>query len=202
LVTLVELALDKARLGIRVLKLCILLGVFGLLVEGLFELKLLVQPFLKPASVPGEDKIIEHFAVQHVLFPVLGLALVFWPLAVRDAFASTMFRVLIGCLAVLVTLPEIIVSVRSDLFRPYPFDLHSAWLSAVQMVDIGTVRINLLQAQHLVLSHLCLMGTLLWLSAAPDQLRAFAGPRTGRDRFAAVLAGSSVEAASIRSSRS
>jgi hypothetical protein len=178
-----ETVMDETRLFIRFVKLCLLFGTVGLLAEGLFELKLVLRPFTDPPSIPGQSKIIEHFALQHVLLPILGLVLVFWPIAAKDAFGSIWFRVFIGCLVVLVTVPEIIVSWRFDLFRPYPFDLNSGFLEALQIVKINGRNFNLLQAQHLIFSHLFLMGTMLWLCLAPDALKAFAGPHTGMRQF-------------------
>jgi hypothetical protein len=167
------------RTPVRIAKLAILFGAIGLIVEGLFELRLLVAPFLAPPSVPGQSKIIEHFLIQHVAFPVIGMLLVFAPLRLTYLFASRFAGGLLAALAVLVSVPELIVS-RGDLFRPYPFELHAPFLKAVQMVEFGSLTINLLQAQHVLFAHLALMGsiTLLAVKGGPLLMR-FAGPRTG-----------------------
>lgn len=167
------------RTPMRIAKLAILFGALSLVVEGLFELKLIVAPFLAPPSVPGQSKIIEHFMIQHVAFPVVGTLLVFAPLRLVSVFASKLTAGLLAALAVLVSLPELIVS-RADLFRPYPFELHAPVLKAVQMAEIGALTINLLQAQHVVFAHLALMGSIamLALKGTPLLMR-FVGPRTG-----------------------
>ncbi|MCP3803440.1 hypothetical protein NLX83_29610 [Allokutzneria sp. A3M-2-11 16] len=164
----------------RAVKLAVLIGALGLLVEGLFELKLLVRPFVEPPSVPGQAKIIEHFLVQHIAFPVIGLLLVFAPSRLAGFAAARPATVLLGLIAVAVTIPEAIVS-AGDLFRPYPFDLHSGLLERVQLLDVGGVRLNVLQAAHLACSHVALMGSVVALAiAGPPLLQRFAGPRTSR----------------------
>jgi hypothetical protein len=167
------------RLPIRVAKLAILFGAIGLVIEGLFEVRLLAAPFLAPPSLPGQSKIIEHFLIQHVAFPFVGMLLVFAPLRLAPLFASRLAAGLLAVLAILVSLPELIVS-RADLFRPYPFELHAPFLKAVQMAEFGGLTINLLQAQHVLFAHLALMGSIVLLAArgAPLLMR-FAGPRTG-----------------------
>jgi hypothetical protein len=168
------------RSAARLVKAAILFGAFGLMIEGLFEFKLLVQPLVAPPSVPGQSKIIEHFAIQHVAFPIIGVLLVFAPLRLRRLVASRLAMCLLGTLGLLATLPEAIVS-RTDLFRPYPFELHNPMLKAVQMVDLGFVSINTLQMQHLLFAHFTLMGTIAVLAFFNGfgLLSWFAGPRTG-----------------------
>lgn len=173
------------RLPIRLVKLTVLLGCIGLLVEGALELPKLLMPFTAPPSVPGQSKIIEHFALQHVLFPLLGVLLVFSPISLRRFLASRLTRAYLAALALLVTLPEALVSLRGDLFRPYPFDLHAEFLKTIQMTQIGPLAVNMLQLQHLLFAHLALMGTLVVLAITPESLHRFAGPRTGEGLFRA-----------------
>lgn len=163
----------------RAIKGAILLGVASLVIEGLFELKLVVQPFIAPPSVPGQSKIIEHFVVQHLAFPLIGLMVVFAALRLERLFGSQLAAGLLAALALLVTIPEALVS-RADLFRPYPFELHSNLLKAIQMLDLGPVQINLLQSQHLLFAHFLLMGTIVSIAVGGvPVLHRFAGPRTG-----------------------
>jgi hypothetical protein len=161
-------------------KAAILFGALGLMAEGLFETKLLIQPLVAPPSVPGQSKIIEHFMIQHVAFPLVGILLVFAPLRLTRLVASRLAMFLLGALALLVTLPEVLVS-RTDLFRPYPFELHSPILNSIQMVDFGFANINTLQTQHLLFAHIALMGTIVILAFCMGHslLNWFAGPRTG-----------------------
>lgn len=172
------------RWVVRAVKVAILFGVLSLSIEGLFELKLVVLPFVAPPSVPGQSKIIEHFVVQHLAFPVIGMLLVFAPLQLERLFHSRLATGLVAVLALLVTIPEALVS-RTDLFRPYPFQLHSGVLKSMQMLDLGSARINLLQAQHLLFAHFALMGTIIAIAVGGvTMLHRLAGPRTGE----AVLA--------------
>lgn len=169
----------RDRWAMRAVKLAVLFGAAGLIVEGLFELKLLAEPLFAPPSVPGQSKIIEHFVVQHIAFPLFGLLLVFAPWRLVRLAASRLATGLLGLLAVLVTIPEMIVS-RTDLFRPYPFDLHSDLLERIQMQDMGGWSLNILQAHHLAFAHIALMGAILAFAVVgPMVLRQFAGPRTG-----------------------
>jgi hypothetical protein len=171
------------RLAIRAWKLLIILGAASLLVEAVFELKLLVNPLINPPSVPGQSKIIEHFLIQHCAFPLMGLLLVFAPSRLIPFVQDRLVAIIIASLAILVSIPEAIVS-RTDLFRPYPFDLPEI-LTFVQMMPLGSVQLNLLQLQHLLCSHLALMGGIVFIVfAGLNGLRFFAGPHTGAERFA------------------
>jgi hypothetical protein len=171
------------RWMMRTVKAAVLLGGVGLLGEGAFELKLVAAPFTDPESVPGRNKIIEHFIVQHLAFPTIGLLLVFAPARLRRLVESRLATGMLALIAVTVTAVEANTS-RIDLFRPYPFNLHSALLNRIQMTDIGGRRINLLQATHLAFSHMALMGTIVALAIlGPSALARFAGPRTGEDVF-------------------
>jgi hypothetical protein len=167
------------RLPMRLVKCAIFLGAIGLMIEALFELNTFAKPFLAPPSIPGQSKIIEHFLLQHIVFPIIGFLLVFSPFHLRSLIKSKLATSFLVIAAVLVTIPESIVSGK-DLFRPYPFTLHSSFLDAIQMVRFGRFEINLLQAQHLMFSHFCLMGSIVMLAfAGEDGLKYFAGPRTG-----------------------
>ena len=169
----------RDRWTMRVVKLAVLFGAVGLIGEGLFELRLLVAPLTAPPSIPGQSKIIEHFVVQHVAFPIIAMLLAFAPLRLVRLFGSKLAASLLAVLAGLVTMPELVVS-RTDLFRPYPFELHAGLLRAVQMIDLGAVSFNLLQAQHLIFAHLVLMGSIVVVALSGGKaLRYFAGPRTG-----------------------
>jgi len=161
------------RFAMLILKLAILLGGLGLLQEGLLELRRLIRPFVLPPSGPGQNKIIEHFAIQHVLLPVLGFLLVLDSAAMRAMLASPIARGFLGLVLILITVPELLVSMKGDLFRPYPFDLRPAALSTIQMVTIGNIKINLLQLMHVTLSHFALMGSIVWVCIDPDALGYF-----------------------------
>ncbi|MCZ8155010.1 MAG: hypothetical protein O9264_02750 [Leptospira sp.] len=167
------------RWGFRALKLAILCGSIGLIVEGLFELKLLVQPIASPASVPGQSKIYEHFVIQHLTFPLIGFFLVFFPRRINGLVSSRFAIIVLAVIATLVTIPEIIVS-QKDLFRPYPFNLRVSILETIQMISVFGKPLNLLQLQHLIFSHFFLMGTIIVLAIRGNSfLLKFAGPRTG-----------------------
>jgi hypothetical protein len=169
----------RDRTRVRIVKVLILLGTIGLFIEGMFEWKLLGSFLFAPPSVPGQTKILEHFVLQHILFVCIGLLLVFRPASLVSTVASWLARAYLGVTCVVVTVPEIIVSVKGDLFRPYPFSLHFGFLRQVESAKFGGVCLNLLQVQHLLFAHFALMGTILAISAAPHLLRAFAGPWTG-----------------------
>jgi len=172
--------LDPKRLAfLWLLKIAILLGGLGLVQEGLLELPRVSRAFLTPPGVPGQSKIIEHFAVQHVLLPVLAILLVFYPMSLKPMLASPIIRVFLGMVLLLVTLPEIIVSFRGDLFQPYRFELGSRFLNSIQIIAIGKIRINLLQVLHLLLSHFALMGTIVWICISPKALDYFASVSAG-----------------------
>jgi hypothetical protein len=173
------------RTAWRICKVAILLGAIGLVGEGTLELGRLAAQFYHPPGVPGQSKIIEHFALQHVFFPAIAVALVFWPPSLNRLFGSIAIRLYLGALIILVTVTELIVSIRSDLFRPYSFALRSALLNQLQTVPVGHLSINLLQAQHLLFSHFVLMGAILMLAINPNLIARFAGPRTGERRFSA-----------------
>lgn len=163
----------------RLLKIAILFGVVGLVGEGSFELKRLLTPLLAPPSVPGEAKILEHFAVQHVAFPILGLLLVFAPRTLGSLVRARAALGWLASLAVIVSVPEFLVS-RTDLFRPYPFSLHNSMLESLQMLRVGSLTVNLLQLQHLVFAHGAVMGGVVALAALGDKLLEWlSGPRTG-----------------------
>jgi hypothetical protein len=173
------------RWMIRTMKAAILLGVVGLLGEGVFEVKLLAAPFTAPESVPGHNKIMEHFIVQHLTFPTIGLLLVFAPARLRRLVESRLATGMLALIAVTVTAVEVNTS-RIDLFRPYPINLNNALLNRIQMASIHGHRINLLQATHLAFSHAALMGTIVALAiVGPRALARFAGPRTGENGFLA-----------------
>lgn len=166
------------RRVMRIAKASLLMGVIGLVGEGAFELKLLAAPFLTPESVPGRSKIYEHFVVQHVTFPVIGTLLVFAPDRLIKLVESRLATGMLAAIAILVTAVEANTS-RTDLFRPYPFALHSALLDRIQLVRITGRTVNALQATHLVFSHGVLMGSIVALAIARRPLLArFAGPRT------------------------
>jgi hypothetical protein len=174
------------RLLPRLLKLGILIGCAGLLVEGLFEFKKFTEPFLAPPSVPGQGKIIEHFLVQHVMFPVLGLSLVFRPTGLSHFVSAKLAAVFFAGLAIIVSVPELIVSSK-DLFRAYPFNLHFEFLKAIQMGVIFGVEVNFLQLHHLVFAHFVLMGTIVWLGIHGQGLIVFlSGPRTSGVKVVSV----------------
>jgi hypothetical protein len=171
------------RTGWRLIKFAVLFGAIGLVGEALFEVGKLSAPFVDPPSVPGQGKIIEHFAFQHVLLPFSAVLVVFWPAQLQQLFASPIARVWLAAVVALVTIPEVLVSFKSDLFREYPFQLHSELLQQIQMQTIGGLSVNVLQLQHLVFAHLALMGTVFALCVRPEAMRFFAGPRTGELTF-------------------
>lgn len=70
---------DRYRLGMRLVKLGLLIAALGFIGEGAFEIQKLILMLSAPPSVPGESKVLEHFAVQHVAFPILCLLLALRP---------------------------------------------------------------------------------------------------------------------------
>jgi hypothetical protein len=171
------------RVWIRFLKVAILIGSVGIFIEGLFELKILIKPIFDPPSIPGQSKIYEHFLIQHFSFPLIGLLLVFKPINLTNLVKSKIAMYLLASIAILVTIPEAIVSYK-DLFRPYPFNLHSNFLKHIQMIEFENFSLNLLQLQHLIFAHFFLMGTIFLLSLFGVKfLQIFAGPRTGEESF-------------------
>ena len=177
------------RFWIRLTKVGLLLAAIGFLVEGLFEWDRFIGAFTAPPSVPGQSKIIEHFLVQHVLFPAIALLLVLRPASIRPVLSSRLNRLFLGTLAALLVVPELVVSLGGphggDLFRPYPFDLHLDFLRSLQMVQVGGKEINFLQAEHLLVNTFLFSGLVVLLSLRPGLLRGFFGPRTG-PRVAAI----------------
>jgi magnesium-transporting ATPase (P-type) len=148
----------------------VLFGVAGLVGEGIMEVGRLAAALSGPTSVPGESKLIEHFAFTHVLVPSLAIMLVFWPEKLRATFSSVPIRLYLVLLLVCVTVPETLISFRSDLFRPYPFNLPS-WLDAHQIVRISGNDFNVIQFHHLLFSHYIVMGSLA-AACISDSLRA------------------------------
>jgi hypothetical protein len=168
---------DRNLVGL--VKMVVLCGAAGLPAEGLFEIKLLATHFLAPLSIPRQSTIIEHFVAQQIAFPITGLLLVFAPVQLNRLFVSKLAAGLLATLAILVTLPEFIVS-SVDLFRPYPFPLQSPILNRIQMLNFGTVQLNFLQVQDVPFAHLSLLGMIVALGIRGAPLLArFAGPRTG-----------------------
>jgi hypothetical protein len=173
-----ELIFMADRVLPRLVKLCLLLGAISLIVEGVLELKKLKDPFTRPPSVPGESKILEHFALQHLLWPVVALSLVFYPALLKDVLASTIGSVFFAFTFVLLIFPELIVSVKGDLFRPCPFDLKVKFFKRIEMIKVGFWQINVLQLTHLGFSHLLLAICFIWIVLEPSALHFFAGPLT------------------------
>jgi hypothetical protein len=134
-------------------------------------------------SAPGDSKILEHFAVQHIAFPVICLLLALRPWALTSLFKCAIVRWWVALVALVLILPEALVSLGGpaggDLFRPYPFDLHSSLLAAIPMANVAGVPVNVIQVQHLLLNHLLLAAVLVTLALQPSRLRSFVGPRTG-----------------------
>lgn len=177
---LFELIFAADRVFPRVVKLCLLLGALSLIIEGLLELKKLKDPFVRPPSVPGESKILEHFCLQHLVWPMLALGFVFYPALLKDVLASTLATLFFAVTFVLLLLPESIVSLKGDLFRPYPFDLKLAFFKRIEMVQVFSRPVNLLQLTHLAFSHILLTMCFLWIALEPAALHFFAGPLTSR----------------------
>jgi len=175
--------MGRHRIGIRAIKLGLLVAGVGFIGEGSFEIPRLLAVLSAPSSVPGESKIVEHFALQHAAFPSLCFLLVLRPALLRRFSESRLSRWFVAVLAVVLIAPEVLVSFGGpgggDLFRPYPFDLRSSLLAAVQMVEVGAWTINLLQLQHLLLNHLLLSVVLAFVALRPRTLDAFFGPHTG-----------------------
>jgi hypothetical protein len=175
---LLEVLFAADRVLPRVVKLCLLLGAISLLVEGVLELKKLKDPFTRPPSVPGESKILEHFCLQHLVWPSIALSFVFYPALLKDMLASSLGTFFLAFTFVLLVLPELIVLVKGDLFRPYPFDLKLTLFKRIEMVRMGAVPINVLQFTHLAFSHLLLTICFIWVALQPSALHFFAGPLT------------------------
>jgi hypothetical protein len=175
-----EIIFAADRVLPRVVKLCLLLGAFSLIVEGLLELRKLKDPFIRPPSVPGEAKILEHFWLQHLVWPTIALSFVFYPALLQDVLASTFATVSLAFMFILLVLPELIVSIKGDLFRPYPFDLKLKVLKRIQMLRLGSRPVNVLQLSHLAFSHILLTVCFLWVGLEPSALHFIAGPLTHR----------------------
>jgi hypothetical protein len=159
-------------------KMLLLTAGISLAVEGVLELPRLRKAVTHPPSVPGESKIIEHFAVQHLAFPALIGALVFRPSLLRDLMASRPVRYTIASAAVVLAVPETVVSLQGDLFRRYPFALPGRLLPRLEMTRVGGRDINLIQAHHLLSSAWGWSAAATALAVRPDLLDGFAGPRT------------------------
>lgn len=165
------------RAGIRAVKVLLFSGGAGLLVEGALEVPRLRRAVLQPPSVPGESKILEHVAVQHIAFPALIGALVFRPASVRGLLQPPLVRCGLAALTLVLAVPETVVSAQGDLFRRYPFHLPAA-LRRFELVRIGDRELNVLQAHHLLTATWTLAATMAALAARPDLLVVFVGPRT------------------------
>jgi hypothetical protein len=166
------------RARVRGAKALLLTAGLSLVVEGAIELPRLRQAVLHPPSVPGESKIVEHFAVQHLAFPALIGALVVRPSLLRGLIASRAARYTIATAAVALTVPETVVSLKGDLFRPYPFDLPGRLLPRMEVMRVGGRDINVIQAHHLLSSGWGWSAAAVALAVRPGLLAAFAGPRT------------------------
>jgi len=144
----------------RLVKLGLLIAALGFIGKGGFEIRKLMLVLSGPPSAPGESKILEHFAVQHVAFPIHCLLLALRPAWLSSVFQSPLVRWFVAALALVLVVPQLLVSFGGpsggDLFRPYPFDLRIDFLRAVKMVAIGGHNLNLIQLQHLFLNHLLL----------------------------------------------
>jgi hypothetical protein len=156
-----------------VIRLLFFMAAVGFLIEGLFELKRVHLYITRPPSVPGYDKILEHFGLQHIVFPWIGLGIAFFPAYSLQAIDSDASRWLLLGFVVLVAIPETIVSFgkSGDLFRPYPFDLRNRWLKKMEMVKLGGKSFNLLQAQHLLLNHWMYLVVFAWFAFDPLSLK-------------------------------
>jgi hypothetical protein len=163
-----------------VTKFGLLLATLGFVGEGLFELPRLGRAFTRPPSVPGESKIVEHFAIQHLVFPLLGSLLVFRPASLRRLFDSRLSRGFFAGLSLALIIPETIVSFRpgGDLFRPYRFDLRSHLLRTLESLALGSHHLNLLQALHLLLNHWLFSAVLTAVCLRPSLLDQFVGPHS------------------------
>jgi hypothetical protein len=166
------------RARVRWSKALLLTAGISLAVEGALELPRLRQAVSDPPSVPGESKIAEHFAIQHVAFPALIGALVFRPSLLRGLIASRAARYTIATAAVALAVPETVVSLQGDLFRPYPFTLPGRLLPRLEMTRVGGRDLNVIQAHHLLSSAWGWSAAAAALAVRPDLLAAFAGPRT------------------------
>jgi hypothetical protein len=171
------------RTKMRLVKLGLVIAGVGFLGEGLFEIGRLSAVLTAPPSVPGESKIVEHFALQHLAFPVLCLLLAMRPAWLSGLVDSRACRWSLALLALVLVVPEVSVSFGGpgggDLFRPYPFDLQVGLLRALQTLELGDRSINVLQLQHLFFNHVLLTAVLLALALRPSSLGAFFGPHTG-----------------------
>ena len=172
-----------SRIVIRLIKLGLLIAALGFVGEGLFEVRKLVVAMAAPPSVPGQSKILEHFALQHLAFPMVCLLLPLRPVWLLGLVRSAASRWYLAVLAAILILPEALVSLGGpgggDLLRPYPFDLRMDLLRSIQMVEVAGHFLNTLQLQHLLLNHVLLTGVLFTLALRPASLRAFFGPHTG-----------------------
>lgn len=168
------------RIGIRLIKIGVLLAVLGFIVEGLFEIRNFLQYFYDPPSIPGQGKIIEHFILQHIIFPLFGLCLVFRPAYLVSVVKNRAIMFILTAVSVVIFIPELIVSLRSDLFRPYPFDLKIPLLNYIQMIEFNRQQVNFLQLEHVILNHVLFTGIFVILLYNFQNLKYFSGPNTNK----------------------
>ncbi len=144
------------------------LAALGWAGEGLLEVPRLRRAFSKTQteSTPGESKIIEHFAVQHLAFPAIAATMALAPHRLKGPLSSRIVRAFAAALSVILVIPETRVSFgageeKGDLFRRYPFPIRGRALKKLELVHVGGREINMIQAQHLVLNHWLFTGLLI-----------------------------------------
>lgn len=124
--------------------------------------------FRQRRSLPGQSKILEHFAVQHVAFPAVAAGLALRPDVAVSKLSGSAATLTMAVMSAVLCVPETQVSMRSadgpgDLFRPYPFALPEA-VRRLEMMSIGDRSVNVVQALHLGLNHYLFTCVLGWLA--------------------------------------
>lgn len=154
-------------------KLGLLVAAIDSITESFFELGKVKDVVVAPPSAPGDKKIIEHFAVQHVVFPAVALTLALKPSAAASFITSRAARNFLAAMSAAVLLPEVVVSFKEgDLFRRGPGS-RSSYLKNAGMVKLGDRDLNLIHTQHLAFHHILLTVVLTILARNPKALNWF-----------------------------
>jgi hypothetical protein len=148
---------------------------WNFLTEGRMEVKIVRDYFLSPPSVPGESKILEHFALQHIVYPMIGFGIALYPMETLNLLDEFALKLVLFASMLMVAIPETVVSFRKggDLFRPYPFPVTSPLRKRIYMFKIGTMQLNFLQLKHLLLNHWMYSAVFGYFILYPDAIKAW-----------------------------
>jgi hypothetical protein len=155
-----------------VVRLGFFLGAMNLLSEGKIEIPILRNYFLAPDLVPGRSRIVEHFLMQHILFPAIGFGIALAPVTTFDLLKADALRLTLFLLMLMVLIPEFIVSFSpksGDMFRPFPFEVKGLVRERIHMITIGSFRLNFLMFLHVLLAHLIFVVTFFYFLVWPVQ---------------------------------